>query len=136
MRNEIWLPEMAVGNTIMDAAHESMMQAFCRLSNADDETLRAEFTALTSTMESDFCEEENMMEKINFPGLLPHREVHARVLSAMHHAMADLQNGNISAARQTVSVLPDWFILHLSTMDAELASAWNAFRTNAPVVPM
>ena len=72
-------------------------------------------------MGGDFYEEERQMEEIEFPALQVNREEHARVLSAMQHAQGQVMCGNITAGRDVIAVLPQWFTFHLSTMDAALA---------------
>ncbi|HEY8025755.1 MAG TPA: hemerythrin family protein [Burkholderiaceae bacterium] len=130
MNKQVWLPQMTLGNGTMDASHRALMAAFSQVAASDDTTFAVDFAALTAAMETDFRDEEESMEKIDFPGIRTHREAHARVLSAMHHAMSEVQSGNFTSAREAISYLPDWFMLHITTLDAALALALELADTN------
>jgi len=132
MNKQMWLPQMTLGNESMDASHMALMAAFSQVAAAGDASFAVDFATLTAAMESDFREEEATMERIEFPGLPVHREAHARVLSAMHHATADIKAGNFGPAREAIAYLPDWFMLHISTLDAALALALELADTNEP----
>ena len=123
MNYTTWSAQMALGNSEMDASHEALMNTFAKLAHAPDADFAASFMALSAAMEKDFRDEEEVMEQIDFEGLGQHREVHARVLGALHNAMGDVQVGNFELARKAIAYLPDWFALHMSTMDAVLAVA-------------
>ena len=118
-----WCADMALGVPAMDAAHQEMLGELARLAEAPDERFGAGFGALTAAVERDFSEEEAQMESIAFPGLRNHREQHARVLSALHHADSQVQEGDFASAREAIALLPQWFIQHQATMDLALALA-------------
>jgi hemerythrin len=63
------------------------------------------------------------MEEIGFPALRSHREQHARVLSALHHARPRVMEGDISVGRETLDLLPPWLVNHITTLDNALAIA-------------
>ena len=121
MQNLKWSPEMVLGVPNIDALHQSLIETLAGLSNAPDEHFAHQYNILVAKMERDFYEEEQQMEKIQFPALHVHREQHARVLSAMHHAQGHVMCGDIAAGRDVIALLPEWFTFHLSTMDAALA---------------
>jgi hemerythrin len=66
------------------------------------------------------------MESIDYPLLPVHREQHARVLSALHHARAALDQGGRKSARRLLELLPVWLEVHISTLDASLAACCKA----------
>jgi hemerythrin-like metal-binding protein len=117
-----WTPEMQLGNSALDTAHKALFDEMLRLYAAPDCELQAGLPVLCDKLERDFREEEDLMEAIDFPGIKEHREQHARVLSALHHVEA----GEPGAAREAVLLLPQWFQLHLSTMDTPLAMGLGA----------
>lgn len=65
-----------------------------------------------------------MMERMEYPGLLCHREQHARALSALHHAAAALAEGDPRPARRSIALLGEWLHVHITTLDQALAAAW------------
>lgn len=107
----------------IDTAHAAMFSAMWQLSIADDAALSETFPAFVAAVEQDFRDEESVMEGIAFPGLHGHREAHARVLGALHHAQARVANGDPRAGRDALQLLPQWFTLHLETMDKALSKA-------------
>lgn len=121
MQNLKWSPEMVLGVPNIDALHQSLVETLSGLNLASDEQFVHQYNALVANMERDFYEEEQQMEEIAFPALHAHREQHARVLSAMHHAQGHVMCGDIAAGRDVIALLPEWFTFHLSTMDAALA---------------
>ena len=123
MKNLKWSPEMVLGIPNIDALHRALVNTLAAVSVASDENFTPLYNVLVDDMERDFYEEERQMEEIGFPDLHAHREQHARVLSAMHHAESNVASGNIAAARDVVALLPEWFTFHVSTMDATLAIA-------------
>jgi methyl-accepting chemotaxis protein len=104
---------------------------------ASDHEFGSRLFALIVGIERDFREEEALMEDIDFPGLKSHREQHARVLSALHHVIPDVMQGDCASAWRAIELLPQWFLSHLSTMDAALAVALDlaGIQTYLPASP-
>ncbi len=64
------------------------------------------------------------MEEVDFPALPAHREQHARVLGALHYVHSQIMSGESGLGREVIDrLLPQWYALHISTMDAVLAIA-------------
>jgi len=123
MEKLAWSPEMSLGIPMMDDAHKAMIQEMANLMTASDSEFGSSLFSLIAEIERDFCGEEAMMEDINFPALQSHREQHARVLSALHHVVPEVMQGNCASARKVIELLPQWFLFHQATMDAALAVA-------------
>lgn len=123
MNMAIWSSDMRLGLPRIDAAHEVFLRELARLTESGDEAFADLFLKLVAHLEHDFREEEAMMEEIDYPGLHCHREQHARVLGALHHVAARVMQGEVSAGRKAAELLPQWFVLHLSTMDTAFALA-------------
>jgi len=123
MNKLVWAKEMSVGNAKMDAEHKAMMDEFGRLAQLPDNAFCEGLSTLIAAMESDFRNEEETMEKIDFPALQSHREQHARVLGALHHVIPDVMRGDFKSGRDAIQLLPQWFLFHMSTMDTALAVA-------------
>ncbi|MCC6072919.1 bacteriohemerythrin [Massilia sp. GCM10020059] len=113
-----WVPAMELGHPALDEAHKALFHEMMRLYVAPDSELAEGLPLLCDKLERDFREEEDLMEAMDAPHMKEHREQHARVLSALHHVEA----GEPAAAREAVMLLPQWFQLHLATMDRSLAA--------------
>jgi hemerythrin len=74
-------------------------------------------------LERDFRREDALMEDIAYPAAASHRELHARVLSGLHHSEAALLQGDSAPARRCVELLPKWLEMHIATQDAPLIVA-------------
>lgn len=118
-----WRPEMSLGVPEMDAEHRQFIEGLARMLTISDTEFPSEFTRLVASVERDFRHEERLMEDLDYPGIQAHREQHARVLGALHHVAPRVLEGDIALGREAVELLPQWFLVHLSTMDAALACA-------------
>jgi hemerythrin len=126
MQTATWSPQLALGLGEMDRAHQHLLDRLDELASLPDAQFYAAMSALTAAIEADFRAEEELMEQIAFPDLHQHREQHARVLSALHHADPQVAQGDIAAGRHCIELLPQWFLLHLASMDQALARALKA----------
>jgi hemerythrin-like metal-binding protein len=102
-----------------------------RLAHTPDEQFADGFNELVADLETSFRDEEAAMEALNYPALRSHREQHARALSALHHAQPQIEGGDIALGREALELLPQWLLLHRSTMDLALASASRASAAGA-----
>ncbi|WP_317202558.1 universal stress protein [Janthinobacterium sp.] len=133
MKTVSWTPEMALGILAMDESHKALLDGLERLAATPDTLFAAGFTALTAAVERDFAEEEAAMESIGFPGLRAHREQHARVLSGLHHTDPFVRQGDVAQGRRAIELLPQWFVMHQSSMDLALAAALDLATQSAPL---
>ena len=132
-----WSQQMSLGVPAMDEAHKGFFAELEHVAIAPDHEFGVRLHALIDSMERDFHEEETLMEKIDFPELKSHREQHARVLGTLHHVTPDVMQGDCASARKAIELLPQWFLFHLSTMDAALAVALDlaGIQTYPPASP-
>lgn len=118
-----WSADMRLGIPRIDARHEAFLRELERLAAMSDEQFCTAFLSTIALLESDFREEEAMMEEIDFPGLAPHREQHARVLAALHHCAGRAMQGDVAVGREAAGLLGQWFVMHLATLDTVLTLA-------------
>jgi hemerythrin len=118
-----WSSRMALGAPEIDHAHQALIGRLGQLLSAPDDAFESGLYALIVAMETDFRQEEALMEEIDFPGIRMHREQHARVLSALHHVVPQVMQGNHAPARKVLELIPQWFLFHLTTMDAAMVVA-------------
>lgn len=112
-----WDTQMEVGIPLMDLAHRALIAQIAHQLELPDQDFNQGLALLVEHLETDFREEEQLMEEIDYPGIAAHREQHARVLATLHGLASD----DLAAARRAVSLLPLWFQAHLATMDTALA---------------
>jgi hemerythrin len=116
--------EMSLGVAAIDELHRDFFDALIDLSSASDSEFGVRYSAFIKQAEHAFSTEEQWMEEIDFPVLKIHREQHARVLAALHNVHLRVMEGDLATGREVAEkLLPQWCVFHMSTMDAELASA-------------
>ncbi len=123
MSKPLWSSEMTVGVPSMDASHKTLLDKLDQACSVSDADFPAHYAALVARVESDFREEEELMEQIDYLAIRRHREQHAKLLGQLHHTAAAVMQGDIELGRTVVALLPSWFIFHFSTMDSALSFA-------------
>lgn len=111
------------GVAAMDASHQVLFDELLRLLKAPDDEFARSYPSLVASIERDFREEEAAMEELDLASFQAHFEQHARMLSALHHTLSKVMQGEIDAGREAVALLPEWLQFHISTMDKALADA-------------
>lgn len=111
-----------LGHDSMDATHEVFVQLVNSLANADKQRFISLFTELYEHTQAHFAAEDLLMKKSGFAALEEHMSEHRRVLGEMTQLLKRVQKGSLSFARAYVRErLPEWFALHLMSMDQALA---------------
>jgi len=121
-----WSPKMSLGIVEMDNAHKALLLELTGIMTAPDHEFTARLQRIVVLLETDFREEEALMERMNYPELRAHRQEHADLLSTLHHVAPKAMSGDYVLPRQVLNMLPQWFLNHLVRMDAALVSAVNA----------
>lgn len=107
----------------MDKSHHGLLDELAELLNSPDDEVARSYASLVAAIERDFREEEELMEEVGLDSFQPHIEQHARMLSALHHSLSQVMQGNIDAGRAALQLLPEWLQFHIATMDQALADA-------------
>jgi hemerythrin-like metal-binding protein len=107
----------------MDVTHREFAQLAEALAKAGDEDFPVLFQELLDHTRLHFAEEGRLMRLCKFPPIAIHEAEHARVLGDLIQLNRHIQTGRLPLARAYVrSGLPEWFELHLATMDRALAA--------------
>lgn len=119
---QFWLSKISSGATYMDALHHDAVKVLMHLSTAVDREFHEGYSLLLRKVERIFRAEERWMEEISFPELPYHRAQHAQLLSTLYHGQSHIAKGDTQVGRNIVEkLLPEWLVLHGSTMDSALA---------------
>lgn len=102
-------------------------QEFVELLNQLDAAGNAEFTGLFQKLyehtQVHFDKENQLMADSGFPAEAEHRGEHQRVLAEFKQFKTRVDKGLIAFGRSFVKErLPQWFTLHVATMDSALAA--------------
>jgi hemerythrin len=125
MKSKFLTPELDLGVDSIDGSHDELLVQMGRIASVPDNEFAEFYVSLVAKIERDFRSEELLMEDLDFPGLKAHREQHARVLGGLHHVAPLVSKGDIAIGRRAMELLPQWFQLHIATMDRALAEAVN-----------
>ena len=110
-----------LGHASMDATHAVFVHLVNSLANSDQTTFMKLFIELQEHTLVHFAAEEVLMTQSGFPAIAEHISEHRRVLGEMAQLAKRVQKGSLNFARAYVRErLPEWFALHLITMDQAL----------------
>lgn len=113
-----------LGYAAMDARHQEFTGLHQKLMESGREDFATHFEALYEETKEHFAEEESWMESIGHSAIAEHKAEHEKVLGELYQFLQKSKAGNTLMAKAYAKErLPEWFDLHLSTMDSALAAA-------------
>ena len=130
--------DMSSGVADMDQLHFDFFEAIGTLIALPEKKFPAGFHTLVRHAEQTFAKEEEWMDEVDFAADKSHREQHAHVLGALHYVHSRVMDGELAIGRETIeTLLPQWLVFHISTMDVALAAAMqmHEFTHRAIVLP-
>lgn len=118
-----WNDGMSLGVESMDATHREFLLLLASVAEAEPAAFGARLDALLEHTRAHFAAEEALMAATMFSAINEHKGEHIRVLSELAHLRAKLASGRAALLHAYVrEQLPEWFLLHLQTMDAVTAA--------------
>lgn len=116
--------------TLLNHSHQTMRQLADQLNACKENEVAVIYGRLICAAEQAFGNEQEVMEKYQFPAERCHLEQHARVLRALHQVHTSVMEGNFDLGRHVgACLLPGWFDLHNATLDAALV-LWVSHKTS------
>jgi hemerythrin-like metal-binding protein len=113
-------------NSEIDLAHAEFVRLLNQMPVADNAEFARLFTELLHHTEQHFTQENSVMEQSKFPAMGEHKADHQRILGELAQFKKRLDKGLVSFARAyAVEKLPNWFTLHVMTMDSALVAHLN-----------
>lgn len=105
----------------IDNAHAEFIRLVNLMHSANSSEFIHLFNELYTHTEQHFNEENALMEQSKFPATTEHQAEHNRVLGQLNQFKTRVAKGSITFAKAYINeTLPDWFKLHLITMDSAL----------------
>ncbi len=106
----------------LDDMHFEFAQLVNALADANGNDFVKLFGQLYDHSQAHFTREKELMQASVYPSLVEHDSEHQRILGELKQYQRKVNKGAISFARAYVKDrLPEWFQLHLTTMDSALA---------------
>jgi len=110
----------------IDNDHDEFISLLNALDSANNADFPALFQQLYEHTEQHFERENQLMKQLAFPGETEHKGEHLRVLGEFKQFKTRIDKGLIAFGRGFVrDRLPQWFGLHVTTMDSALAAHIN-----------
>jgi len=118
-----WSQErLGLGVPVMDGYHHEFLSILAALVTMPDGVFVALFKELVRHTREHFAQEELLMQETGYPAAREHIEEHRRVLSDLEAMLARAECGRMAMPREFIkNHMPEWFQLHLVTMDSALA---------------
>jgi hemerythrin len=110
-------------NTLIDNDHDEFIKLLTQLDSASKADFPALFQQLYEHTEHHFERENQLMSQLSFPAEGEHKGEHLRVLGEFRQFKSRVDKGLITFGRAFVKDrLPEWFRLHVTTMDSALVA--------------
>ncbi|MCW8884590.1 MAG: hemerythrin family protein [Motiliproteus sp.] len=121
-----WDCKFALGHKKIDFEHQIFLELLKSVSDlpADSEKIPRTLQEVEKYAEFHFLSEENLMIDINYSRLAEHEQEHKRLLAALQDNVHKLNDGVINL-EDVIEFLFEWFALHTTRCDAELAKYIN-----------
>ena len=114
---------LLTGNTLIDNDHDEFITLLNQLDSANNSKFPALFQQLYEHTEHHFERENQLMSQFSFPAEGEHKGEHLRVLGEFKQFKSRVDKGLITFGRAFVKDrLPEWFRLHVTTMDSALVA--------------
>jgi hemerythrin len=130
-----WRDNYLMGYGPMDETHREFVDIVDAILSCDDASVAAHLEAFAKHAESHFAQENEWMEKNDFPARDCHVDEHAAVLKSVYQVLEVVRQGDVDEGRRLAAALADWFPGHADYLDSALAQ-WMAKRTHGgtPIV--
>lgn len=119
-------PDILLQSGEMDEMHLDFAQLINELADAKGNQFVELFGRLYEHCQAHFDREKELMSASVYPSLAEHDSEHQRILGELKQYQRKVNKGAITFARAYVKDrLPEWFQLHLTSMDSALAHHLN-----------
>ncbi len=117
-----WHDRFLLGHAQMDETHKEFVDLVNALLTVRDAVLPAALAAFAAHAETHFEQENEWMEKYDFPPRDCHIGEHQKVLASVREVQQRLALGDVEIVRKLANALMDWFTAHADYMDSALAT--------------
>lgn len=116
-------PQITLGVDRMDRVHAEFLVLVSALQTCHEAEFAPRWAELVAHTEAHFAGESELMSASGFPARQEHEDEHQRVLGELRRFQSRIERGVTVIARAYVrETAPQWFDVHLRTMDSALAA--------------
>lgn len=107
----------------MDSTHQEFLDIYNSVDSSDAQSYRSKLMELLEHSKHHFTFEEELMDSSEYKRSREHKDEHAKVLAEMEYFIkaSHSKMGLKMLQAYYKEKLPDWFDLHLISMDSDLA---------------
>ena len=118
-----------LNHTKIDTLHKEFLDIYASTEINSIENIIIKSKELLDHSIRHFHEEEVLMEKYNYPTIKEHKDEHYKVLAEMEYFIKNSHSdfGKKMLKAYFIGKLPEWFDLHLASMDSDLVYHLNKF---------
>lgn len=127
-----WSDKFCIGCAIIDAQHKELIEKVAALEEllaqgkADDESFSDAILFVVEYARTHFKEEEDLMEKLQYPGFAQHRKLHDQMINHLANFLKDMQSGVGGTFSELVSYLYVWIEAHVLVEDRKFGDHYNS----------
>lgn len=119
-----------LGLSEIDKHHREFISLVAELVTLSKSEFEPVFIKLCEHISAHFAYEDNLMASHKFSAIAEHRGEHQRVLGELAQLNRQVERGRTTMAQAYVKDrLPEWFALHVATMDSALVAHINKVTT-------
>ena len=126
----IWTPEMSVHVSIIDEQHKKLIEIINKLNSAITghaaiPVLDEVFTELTDYTRKHFSTEEELLQQVDYPLIVAHKEEHDGFVYKLISFRNDFENGSEVVSAKIVEFLYGWLVEHIQGSDKAYSALLN-----------
>lgn len=127
-----WSDTFNIGCAVIDAQHKELIEKVNTLEEllargeADDESFSDAILFVVDYARTHFSEEENLMEKLKYPGFAQHRKLHDQMVNHLANFLKDMQSGSGGTFSELVSYLYVWIEAHVLVEDRKFGDYYHS----------
>lgn len=117
-----WTEELSVKNELIDSQHKRLIGIINDFYEAvnkgnDDAAIKKAIGNLTYYVKTHFADEENLMERYNYPQLPLHKQIHQRLTQRVNEYIEKLRTGQKILSLDMAIFLKGWLENHIAETD-------------------
>ncbi|APW46452.1 bacteriohemerythrin [Rhodoferax antarcticus] len=117
-----WKDTYKIGDTEIDNQHQELFRKINTFLEAQGKTeLVASAMGLYKYTREHFGHEEQLMQRVGYPGLVPHVEQHNDLVNRLNEISQSIANETLVTA-DLEKFLTDWLLTHIRSSDTKLAA--------------
>ena len=123
----VWTQDLSVNVTRFDNEHKRLVEMLNKLNESMSQgqgktVLTSILFELTNYAKTHFKNEEEAMEKCNYPGIVEHKKEHTDFINKVDDMSKQFASGTTSISIQVFNFLLSWVQNHIKTVDKKYST--------------